>query len=289
MPLDQGAPDAPTNTHTSTAAPLERDGRQDRWPHAYSLARTRAGARPSRAAAARRSPPQRALPTLAARGELDQPDRAMVRVLDRRPAAPLRSPQRARARERHPKVGQGAEREPPAVCLEQARRRDPRLHPTTSITNLQRGPLAGRMTSEIRWRCGPCWTGIWPARTSTGGCRSQVGDAATCHDVVRRLGWAQLVRDVRVLLPRTASTAVAAARSALRACASALAALRVGPRSDPCGVRWRELSDPGGWCRTERMARRCLGWRTPRRVEAEGRSTTSQGDREAGVSFEDGR
>jgi hypothetical protein len=52
----------------------------------------------------------------------DQPGRAIVRVSDRRPAAPLRSPLSPSTRETHPLVGSGVKPEPQAVHLDQIRR-----------------------------------------------------------------------------------------------------------------------------------------------------------------------
>ena len=64
--------------------------------------------------------------------QLDQPGRTLVRLPHRRPAAPQRPPHRPSPRERHPRLGQGLEREPEAVHLDQDRRTDPRLTRTTS-------------------------------------------------------------------------------------------------------------------------------------------------------------
>ena len=67
--------------------------------------------------------------------KLDQPSRAVVRLPHRRPAAPIRSPQRPSPGEGHPQLGDRLEREPSAVHLDQDRRADPGVTLPTSSTN----------------------------------------------------------------------------------------------------------------------------------------------------------
>ena len=55
---------------------------------------------------------------------------------------PRRPPQRPSPRSRHPRLGQGLEREPETVHLDQDRRTDPQLNRTTYTTNHRRGTLA---------------------------------------------------------------------------------------------------------------------------------------------------
>src|SRR6266581_2910621 len=58
---------------------------------------------------------------------LDQPGRAVVRLLDRPDDPPRRAQERAGPRSRHPRLDRALERRPAATRLDQDRRRDPRL------------------------------------------------------------------------------------------------------------------------------------------------------------------
>jgi transposase len=63
------------------------------------------------------------------------PARALVCLPDPGPAAALRPPLSPSARTRHPRLDQGMEREPATVHLDQERRGNPEVTPTTSTTN----------------------------------------------------------------------------------------------------------------------------------------------------------
>ena len=58
---------------------------------------------------------------------LDQPGRAVVRLLDRSDDPPRRAQERAGPRSRHPRLDRELERQPAAIRLDQDRRRDPGL------------------------------------------------------------------------------------------------------------------------------------------------------------------
>ena len=73
---------------------------------------------------------------------LDQPGRAVVRLLDRPDDPPRRAQERAGPRSRHPRLDRELERQPPALHLDQDRRRDPGLTGKISSTNFRRGILA---------------------------------------------------------------------------------------------------------------------------------------------------
>ena len=72
---------------------------------------------------------------------VDQPGRAMVRLLDRSDDPPRRAQERAGPRSRHPRLDRALERQPAAIRLDQDRRRDPRLTGKVSSTNFRRGIL----------------------------------------------------------------------------------------------------------------------------------------------------
>ena len=72
---------------------------------------------------------------------VDQPGRAVVRLLDRSDDPPRRAQERAGPRSRHPRLDRELERRPAAIRLDQDRRRDPRLTGKVFSTNFRRGIL----------------------------------------------------------------------------------------------------------------------------------------------------
>jgi hypothetical protein len=72
---------------------------------------------------------------------LDQPGRAVVRLLDRSDDPPRRAQERAGPRSRHPRLDRALERQPAAIRLDQDRRRDPQLTGKVSSTNFRRSIL----------------------------------------------------------------------------------------------------------------------------------------------------
>ncbi len=85
-------------------------------------------------------PPPPVLPALHAdRLVVDQPGRAVVRLLDRSDDPPQRAQERASPRSRHPRLDRELERQPAAIRLDQDRRRDPGLTGKVSSTNFRRG------------------------------------------------------------------------------------------------------------------------------------------------------
>ena len=90
-------------------------------------------------------PPPAVPPALHAhRIVVDQPGRAVVRLLDRSDDPPRRAQERAGPRSRHPRLDRELERQPAAIRLDQDRRRDPRLTGKVSSTNFRRGILGSR-------------------------------------------------------------------------------------------------------------------------------------------------
>ena len=67
--------------------------------------------------------------------------RTVLRLRHRGPPATIRPPQRPRPRTRHPILGQGLEREPQTLRVDQDRRTDPRITRKTSTTNYRRTTL----------------------------------------------------------------------------------------------------------------------------------------------------
>jgi len=72
---------------------------------------------------------------------LDQPGRAVVRLLDRSDDPPRRAQERASPRSRHPRLDRELERQPAPIRLDQDRRRDPGLTGKVFSANFRRGIL----------------------------------------------------------------------------------------------------------------------------------------------------
>ena len=85
---------------------------------------------------------------------LDQPGRAVVRLPGRPDDPPRRTQERPGPRSRHPRLGQGLERRPQAVHLDQDRRRDPRLPRPLLPTDLRRRTLGPVVWITVASVCG---------------------------------------------------------------------------------------------------------------------------------------
>ena len=97
---------------------------------------------------------------------VDQPGRTVVRLPDRPDDPPRRAQERAGPRSRHPRLDRELEPEPPALRLDQDRRRDPRLTGKVFSTNFRRGILA-RYSSAAAARAASLFPAVTMASSAT--------------------------------------------------------------------------------------------------------------------------